>query len=68
MKELITVSELAARLKIHKHTLYRLIGNKAIPFFKIRGVGIRFDCKEIESWIQEGKIEIQDWGEFFENK
>ncbi len=66
MEELITVSELSTRLKIHKHTVYRLIGNKEIPFFKIHGVGIRFDCKEIDQWIQEGKIEIQDWNEYFE--
>ena len=62
MQELLTVEELANKLKIHKHNPYRLCHNRSIPFLKVRGLGIRFDTCEIEKWLKTSDISIQDWG------
>ena len=43
--------------------LYRLIGNKAIPYLKIPGVGVRLDPEKIEKWIRENEVQVEDWSE-----
>lgn len=43
MQNLITVKKAAEILQVHPHSIYRMISNKAIPFIKLPGVGIRFD-------------------------
>ena len=63
MRELLTVGELAKKLKIHKHSIYRLISKKTIPHFKIPGVGIRFDPDEIEKWARESEFQVEYWDE-----
>ncbi len=45
-----TVDELAAYLKVHPSTIYRLIRKKGLPGFKI-GSDWRFTTASIEKWI-----------------
>lgn len=63
MRELLTVAELAHKLKVHRHSLYRLIGKRAIPYLKIPGVGIRFDSSKIERWAKESESQVENWSE-----
>jgi excisionase family DNA binding protein len=46
-----TVDELAAYLKVHPSTIYRLLRRKGLPGFKI-GSDWRFTTASIEEWIQ----------------
>lgn len=52
--KILTVSELAEHLNIHRITVYRLLKNGTLPGFKIGRVW-RFDQEEITAWIQTGK-------------
>lgn len=52
--KILTVSELAGHLNIHRITVYRLLKSGALPGFKIGRVW-RFDLEEITNWIQTGK-------------
>lgn len=63
MKPLLKIKEAAQLLKVHPHHLYRLIGKKAVPYLKIPGVGIRFELESLQKWIQEAKIDPEDWSE-----
>ena len=53
--KLLTPDQLADFLNISKTTIYRLIDSRKIPFYKIGG-SIRFDKKDITSYLQENKI------------
>ncbi len=61
MNALLTIKEAAGLLKIHPHHLYRLIGKRAVPYLKIPGVGVRFDLDQIEKWIAENEVHVEDW-------
>jgi excisionase family DNA binding protein len=51
---IITVSELADYLRIHRSTIYRLLKKGQLPGFKI-GSDWRFNLEEVENWrIQRG--------------
>ncbi len=52
--KILTVSELAHHLNIHRITVYRLLKSGTLPGFKIGRVW-RFDLEEITTWIQTGK-------------
>ena len=61
MKELLTVNQVAGILKIHPVHLRRLVSNKRIKFYKVPGVGIRFDSQDIQRMIEEGEVKPVDW-------
>jgi len=52
--QILTVSELAEHLNVHRITIYRLLKAGAVPAFKIGRVW-RFDFDEINKWIDAGK-------------
>lgn len=60
MRILLTVREAAEFLKIHIHSVYRLIYEKKIPFIRKRGVGLRIDPDALETWIQKGKVDPEN--------
>lgn len=51
MREILTVREVAALLKINDKTAYKLAAKGELPGFKVGG-SWRFDKSEIESWIK----------------
>ena len=55
-KKIMTVSELAEHLSVHRITIYRLLKGGALPGFKIGRVW-RFDLDEIANWMASGKAE-----------
>ena len=60
MKTYFTVREASGFLKIHIHSLYRLIYAKQIPFIRKPGVGLRLDPEALEAWIEKGKVQPED--------
>ena len=63
MKELLTVNQVAGILKIHPVHLRRLVSNKRIKFYKVPGVGIRFDPQDIQRMIEDSEVKPIDWDE-----
>jgi excisionase family DNA binding protein len=53
-ERVMTVEELAAYLKIHRSTIYRLLTNEGLPGFKI-GSDWRFKVADIDEWIAARK-------------
>jgi excisionase family DNA binding protein len=51
---ILTVSELAEHLNVHRITIYRLLKSGTLPGFKIGRVW-RFDLDEITNWMASGK-------------
>jgi len=51
---ILTVSELAEHLNVHRITIYRLLKNGDLPGFKIGRVW-RFDLDEISKWMASGR-------------
>src|SRR5579862_1800069 len=52
--KILTVSELATHLNVHRITIYRLLKSGSLPGFKIGRVW-RFDLDEIGNWMSSGK-------------
>jgi len=52
--KILTVSELAEHLNVHRITIYRLLKSGSLPGFKIGRVW-RFDLDEIGTWMSSGK-------------
>jgi excisionase family DNA binding protein len=52
--KILTVSELAEHLNVHRITIYRLLKSGSLPGFKIGRVW-RFDLDEIGLWMADGK-------------
>jgi excisionase family DNA binding protein len=50
MGEVLTIKEVAAILRIHRSTLYRMIERGEVPYFRV-GYDYRFDSESIERWI-----------------
>ncbi|MHA1401884.1 MAG: helix-turn-helix domain-containing protein [Candidatus Heimdallarchaeaceae archaeon] len=50
--EILTVKDLANFLRVDEKTIYRLIHDKAIPCFKVRGQW-RFKKSRVEEWIDQ---------------
>ncbi len=50
--EILTIKELAAYLRVHQTTLYRLIRDGKLPCFKV-GSDFRFMRSAIDEWIQK---------------
>jgi excisionase family DNA binding protein len=49
-EKLLTIEQVAGYLKVDKFTVYRLIGQKKIPAFKV-GNQWRFKKKMIDAWL-----------------
>ena len=56
MKPLLTVKDVAKLLQCSIYQVYRLTGQKRIPYLKVAGGAIRFDSDEIETWVREQKV------------
>ena len=56
-KDLITIEDLANKLKISKAHIRLMILKRRIPYYKI-GRLIRFRELEIDNWINTGKREV----------
>jgi len=48
----LTVGELSALLKVHKKTVYKMVGQGALPATRISGRGIRFRRENIDNWLR----------------
>ena len=53
--DIMTVREVADYLNCHYSTIYRLLGNGAIPAFRL-GADWRFRRADIEQWIKEQAV------------
>jgi excisionase family DNA binding protein len=49
-RPLLTVEEAAARLRVSRPTMYRLVAAELVPAFRIGG-SIRIDTDELEEWL-----------------
>jgi excisionase family DNA binding protein len=52
MNKIMTLEEVAAFLKVHSSTVYRLLKQHKIPAFKM-GSDWRFNLESIERWLAE---------------
>ena len=59
MDELLTVEEVAQKLKMHPDTVARLLRTGKIPGYKIEG-SWRVKLSELEQWIEERKHITKD--------
>lgn len=55
MATLLSVAQLASRLAMSRHHVWRLCREGNIPHTRINGRTIRFDADEIDAWIARGK-------------
>jgi excisionase family DNA binding protein len=55
MRRVIDIDELAAQLKVHKSTVYRMLKQGGVPAFKV-GSDWRFDSEAIDRWIDDGGV------------
>lgn len=54
--KLLTPKELAGILRISLTGVYRLVEGRKIRFYRVRGT-LRFDARDIESYLQSGCVE-----------
>lgn len=52
MNDVLTVTEVAEYLRIHRTTVYRLIKHGGIPYFKV-GTDYRFRRDAIDDWMKK---------------
>jgi excisionase family DNA binding protein len=50
--EIMTVGEVAAYLKVHPMTIYRLVKRRELPSFRV-GADHRFSRADIDEWIRK---------------
>lgn len=58
-REILTIKELSAYLKIPIGTLYHFAGARRIPFFKISNL-LRFDKAAIDEWLQRNSVQERE--------
>ena len=56
MGTVMTLEEVAAYLRVHQSTVYRLLKTQSIPAFKL-GSDWRFNQESIDKWIAQGEQE-----------
>jgi len=63
MQKILTISEVAELLKVHPITVYRLIKQGKLPYFRIGRV-LRFDADQLEDWllVKQQKAEARNCG------
>jgi len=65
LSEMMTVKEVAAYMRVHPSTIYRLIKKNRLPHFRV-GSDHRFPKTAIDAWIEEqvhaatGKSRVAD--------
>lgn len=52
MKKLLTISDLAKRLRVDRSTIYTYMNEKGLPYVVIGGRR-RFRPDDVENWIEE---------------
>lgn len=52
MREVLTVKECAAWLKVHPSTIYRLLRKRGIPAFRV-GSDWRIAVRDVELWLEQ---------------
>jgi excisionase family DNA binding protein len=55
---MLTVADIAEKLKVDPNTIYRWKRAKKIPFVKLPGGDIRFSEKKIEEWLEKRSISV----------
>ena len=55
-QNLITPEDLTKILNISKSSVYRLVDNRSLPFYKVGG-NLRFSLTDIDSYLKEVRIE-----------
>ena len=50
-QKIMTISEVAELLKVHPITVYRLIKQGKLPYFRIGRI-LRFDADQLEDWLR----------------
>lgn len=63
-KKLLSVGEASDILGVHKKTIYKFTGSNSIPFYRIPGIGLRFESSEIESWLRVFKSPYSDFSQY----
>ena len=56
MEQLLTVDEVASKLKYSKSGVYKLVEKSKIPHIKIPGGGVRFSMKALEAWVEKRTV------------
>lgn len=59
LPEFLTLEEVAKVLRVAKSTMYRIVSQRQIPFFKI-GRHIRFDPKDILEYLKKSRTTSRD--------
>lgn len=54
-KNFLTAKEAAGELRIATSTLYKMVSENKIPFYKPNGKRLYFMKAELEKWIEQGK-------------
>jgi excisionase family DNA binding protein len=54
MHKILTITEVAERLRMHAVSVYRLVKEARLPVFRI-GRMLRFDADEVEQWMLNAK-------------
>ncbi|HLI68459.1 MAG TPA: helix-turn-helix domain-containing protein [Ktedonobacteraceae bacterium] len=52
---LLTVSEVAAQLSVHRATVYDYIRNAGLPIVRLNPHAIRIDATDLAVWVNERK-------------
>jgi len=53
--KLLTINEVAEKLRLKKSTIYKMVFNRKIPFLKFSG-RVFFDEDEVENWVKDSTI------------
>jgi excisionase family DNA binding protein len=56
MTELLSIKELAGKMKLNERTLYRWTKDRKIPYLKMPGNDIRFDKEKIDRWLESRTV------------
>lgn len=56
MTELLSVEELAGKIKFSEVTIYKWVKERKIPYVRMPGNDLRFDTKKIESWLENRTV------------
>jgi len=58
-KRFLTPKELAAELRLSPNSIYRLVEQRAIRFYRVSG-SLRFAREDVEAFIRQGCVESVD--------
>lgn len=58
LSPMIDVGEAAARLGVSVRYVRRLVSEQRLPYVKV-GKFVRFDIVELESWIDDRRVEVK---------